>query len=87
MHDAIIVPIHKKGNIKRCENFRGISILPTAYKILIYFLLKRLTPFAEEWLGDYQCGFRKGRSTTDQVFIVYIGIKHKDNMILLHVTK
>jgi sorting nexin-29 len=31
-------------------------------------LHKRLEPYAEETLGDYQCGFRTGRSTTNQLF-------------------
>jgi hypothetical protein len=27
-----------------------------------------IEPYVEEMLGDYQCSFRKGRSTTDQIF-------------------
>jgi len=27
-----------------------------------------IEPYVEEILGDYQCGFRNGRSTTDQIF-------------------
>jgi sorting nexin-29 len=30
-----------------------------------------LTPYAEEIMGDHQCGFRRNRSTADQIF--YIG--------------
>jgi sorting nexin-29 len=26
-----------------------------------------MEPYVEEILGDYQCGFRKGRSTTDKI--------------------
>jgi sorting nexin-29 len=31
-------------------------------------LTRCLEPYAEGIIGDYQCGFRKGRSTTDQIF-------------------
>jgi len=40
-----------------CSNYRGISILPTTYKILSNILLSRLTPYAREIIGDHQCGF------------------------------
>lgn len=67
---AIICPIFKRGNILETKKYRGISLLDTCYKILSSILLERLAPFAEEIVGRYQCGFRKGRSTTDQIFIL-----------------
>jgi sorting nexin-29 len=30
-------------------------------------LTRRIQPYAEGIIGDYQCGFRKGRSTTDEI--------------------
>jgi sorting nexin-29 len=33
-------------------------------------LLARLTPYADEIIGDHQCGFRHNRSTTDQIFYI-----------------
>lgn len=67
---SIIHPIHKKGDRLKCENYRGISLLSTAYKIFTNILKERLEPFAEEALGEYQAGFRKGRSTIDQLHVV-----------------
>ena len=55
--ESIIVPIHKKGDKTDCNNYRVISLLPTTYKILSNILLSRLTPYAEEIIGDHQCGF------------------------------
>ena len=68
--ESIIVPIHKKGDKTDCNNYRGISLLPTAYKSLSNILLPRLTPYAEEIIGDHQCGFRRNRSTTDHLFCI-----------------
>ena len=55
--ESIIVPIHKKGDKTDCNNYRGISLLPTTYKILSNILLSRLTPYAKEIIGDHQCSF------------------------------
>ena len=63
-----IVPLHKKGDKPVCENFRGIALLNAAYKVYARVLYSRLQPHAEIVLGEYQCGFRRDRSTTDQIF-------------------
>jgi hypothetical protein len=49
--ESIIVPIHKKGDNTDCNNYRGISLLPTTYKILSNILLSRLIPYVGELLG------------------------------------
>jgi len=69
LKESIILPINKKGDKTDC-NYRGISLLPTTYKILSSILLSRLTPHAEEIIGNHQCGFRRSRSTTDHVFCI-----------------
>ena len=51
--ESIIVPIYKKGDKTGCNNYRGISLLPTTYKILSNILLSRLIPYAEEVIGDH----------------------------------
>jgi hypothetical protein len=46
-------------------------MLSTSYKILSNILLARRTPYADEIIGDHQCGFRRNRSTTDQIFYIW----------------
>jgi hypothetical protein len=54
-----------------CNNYLGISLLLTAYKILSNILLARLTPYVNEIIGDHQCGFCCNRSTMDQIFYIW----------------
>ena len=37
--ESVIVPIHEKGDKTECNNYRGISLLPTTYNILSNILL------------------------------------------------
>ncbi|XP_060665791.1 uncharacterized protein LOC132798086 [Drosophila nasuta] len=65
---SMICPILKKGDATVRTNYRGISLLPVAYKVLTSVLCERLKPHAEALIGPYQCGFRPGKSTVDQIF-------------------
>jgi uncharacterized protein YqeY len=47
--ETIIVPIHKRGDRDRCEDYRGIS-----YKILSNIILGKIKPYIEKVKGDYQ---------------------------------
>ena len=68
--ESITVPFYKKGDKTDCSNYRGISLLPTTYKILSNILLSRLTPYAEEIIGDHQYVFRRNKSTTVHIFCI-----------------
>lgn len=74
---GIISPIHKKGNTKVVENYRGITLLCTAYKIYAYkiyanILTEKLRIKIEEKgaLQETQSGFRRGRETMDNAYIL-----------------
>ncbi|KAK6742759.1 hypothetical protein RB195_010182 [Necator americanus] len=67
---AIIIPLHKKLSVTDPRNYRGISLLRVMYKVLERIILDRLIKHREETTRYEQAGFRSGRSTMDQVFIV-----------------
>ena len=68
--ESIIVPIHKKGDKTDFNNYRGISLLPTTYKILSNIVLSRLIPYAKRIIRDHQCGFQCTKSTIDHIFCI-----------------
>lgn len=68
--NALIYPLYKKGNRLCCENYRGIAILEVPYKVLAQILSRKLKVYAETVLGEYQAGFRSGRTVIDQVFVL-----------------
>jgi hypothetical protein len=75
--ESFIVPIYKKPYKTDCSNYRGVSRPPTTYKILSNILLSRLTPYAEEIIGDHHCGFRHNRSTNDHIFCIFLNTWEK----------
>ena len=67
---AIICTIYKKGDKLPCSNYRGISLLYVRYSVLTNILHRRLVPYAEKNLGECECGVRRGRSTTENLFML-----------------
>ncbi|XP_037959185.1 uncharacterized protein LOC119688584 [Teleopsis dalmanni] len=63
LKDGIIINIPKKGNLMECSNWRGITLLNVAYKVIAQILHKRLTSAAEPTLRAEQAGFRHNRSS------------------------
>ena len=55
-----------------CGNYRGISLLSHAGKVLLQVVARRLGAYckAKGPLPEEQCGFRPDRSTTDMMFVV-----------------
>jgi Reverse transcriptase (RNA-dependent DNA polymerase). len=70
LKESIAVLIYKIGDKMDCNNYRGISLLSTSYKIHSNIFLSGMTPYANEIIGEYQCGFRRNRSTIDHKFSI-----------------
>lgn len=65
---SLVLPLPKKGNMKKCTNYRTISLISHPSKVMLNIILDRLKSLAEEVLSEEQAGFRPGRSTVQQIF-------------------
>ena len=65
---AVITPIYKKKDKLDCNNYRGISLLSHAGKVMTTILQLRILKRTETILSEAQAGFRPGRGTIDQLF-------------------
>ena len=65
---SVIIPIHKKGDKRKCTNYRGISLISVVGKVYAKCLKKKCREIVEPKLTRTQCGVRPGRSTMDQIF-------------------
>ena len=70
--DAVITVLYKKGDKTECGNYRGISLVSHAGKVLLKVVARRLSAYCEAkgLLPEEQCGFRPDRSTTDIMHVV-----------------
>ena len=65
-----MVPIHKKDDRSKVENYRGITLLSAQSKIFTSILNNRLHEYVVQKgiLKAEQCGFRKMHGTVDSIF-------------------
>ena len=63
----MFIPIPKKGNGKECSNYRTITLISHASKVMLKILQARFQQYVNRELPDVQAGFRKGKGTMDQI--------------------
>ena len=64
---SVFISIPKKGNAKECSKYLTISLISHASKVMLKILQARLQQYMNRELPDVQAGFRKGRTTRDQI--------------------
>src|SRR3989441_12664450 len=67
-----MIPLPKKNNEVNCSDYRTISLICHASKIMLKVLTKRIQAKAKHLLGRNQFGSRKGCGTRDAVGIMRI---------------
>ena len=66
--NSIFVPFPKVSRAQECNDFRTITLISHASKVLLHLIKGRITPIIERQIGDSQMGFRKGKGTRDAIF-------------------
>ena len=69
---AVFITLPKKDDLLDCNNYRTISLISHASKILLKIINRRMENKLEMEINDTQSGFRKGKGTRDQVFALRI---------------
>ncbi|VDO72178.1 unnamed protein product [Schistosoma curassoni] len=65
--EKLLVKIPKKGDLSKCDNYRGITILSIPGKVFSRVLLNGMKDSVDTQLRDQQAGFLKDRSCRDQI--------------------
>ena len=65
---AVLIPIPKKGDLQQCSNYRSISLISHASKVMLKIIMKRIERQLEAEINVFQAGFRQGRGTRDHIF-------------------
>ncbi|VDP78017.1 unnamed protein product, partial [Schistosoma curassoni] len=65
--EGLLIKIPKKGDLRNCDNYRGITLLSIPGKVFNRVLLNWMKDPVDARLRDEQAGFRRDRSCTGQI--------------------
>ena len=65
--EGLLLKLPKKGDLRVCTNYRGITLLSIPGKVLNRFRLERMKAAVDNRLRDQQAVFRQDRSCTDHI--------------------
>ena len=63
LEEAIVTPVHKKGERSLKDNYRPVSILPTISKFFENDMYEQIYSYFQKYFSPSLCGFRKGYNT------------------------
>ena len=65
--NGFITILAKKGDLSKCDSYRGIMLLSIPGKVLSRIILNRMKDTVDKLLRNNQAGFRSNKSCTDQI--------------------
>lgn len=69
-NNAVIILLHKKGDITNIGNYRPISLLSHVYKLFTKIITRRLSHKLDSYQTREQAGFRTGYGTNDHLQVL-----------------
>ena len=72
---AVFIPLPKKGNLKECSNYRTISLIVHASKVLLKIIKARVKLHYDREMAEEQAGFVEGKGTREQIVNIRIIIE------------
>lgn len=68
----MIIPIVKKREGEGVGDYRGVTLMPTLYKVYVAIITERLREEVEKKkiVPHDQTGFRKGMGTMDNIYVI-----------------
>ena len=67
---SVFIAIPKKGDLSNCNNYRLISLISHATKIILRIILARVRNMINPEIGWEQFGFRKNKGTRNAIFVM-----------------
>jgi len=72
---CVMIPIPKKQKAEKCEEYRTLSLISHASKILTKIVHKRIEKKIEDNLTEDQFGFRKNKGTRETILCLRLIIE------------
>ncbi|XP_011164584.2 uncharacterized protein LOC105199275 [Solenopsis invicta] len=70
--ESIFVPLHKKGSMRICRNYRLIALMSHASKIMLHILHSRIRSFLDYQIPQEPAGFVKGKGAAQEQGILTV---------------
>ena len=87
--EITMITIPKKARPTKCSEYRTISLISHASKIVLKVLMRRLTSKAVQYIGEDQLGFRSGCGTREAIGVMRVMsekvIEHDQEMFVCFV--